>query len=345
MKWSQVRIPDVKRIVDRYNIINRTLDNDNAILAGFGTPTTAWINTAITKEGTLTPNIKKCYCWNTQSGSPDRTHFLCAGTGSIGVGDNGEGAYQKYGYTDIIFTTVNTCTLSSSNIIKTGSMGGNYTLSGNAVSGTITTPRYTLDNLQDVSYFLINDKVDTTNSIEYYYSTDDVNYIRIYFIDNPNKATEIFSKLGGITLPSGTEYIRFQIILKRNAGSTSSPTFNAIKFRYRKMPIYGVIDTRFSDVAIPAFLSSREAVQNAIEANEFGWVTRYPIRWRVGPESDVRNNDVIMFLKGEFINFRFEIKDLVIHAYGDSLQVLHKNFESRYIRDNKDLLGVINYLN
>jgi hypothetical protein len=345
MRWTQIRVPDVKRIVDRYNIINRALVNDKTILDGLGTPITGWRNTSLTRAGLYDPLVKKCYCWDEQKSQPDRSHFLCAGTGSLGQNKTGEGAFQKYGYTDIIFTTVSDCTLSSSSITKTGSMLGNYTLSGSATNENILTERFTLNNLKDVTYFLSNDTFDgTTNRVEYYYSLDDVTYTRISIVDNPDKATDIFNKLGTLVLPAGTEFIRFKIVLKKLATAVP-PKFNAIKFRYRKMENLGTIDNRFSDILIPAFLASREPVNSAVNQGEYGWTTSYPVIWWIGPELDVRNNDVVMFLKGSnYMNDRFEVKNMILYSYGEDLQVLHKNFESRYIRDNKDLLGVINYI-
>ena len=103
------------------------------------------------------------------------------------------------------------------------------------------------------------------------------------------------------------------------------------------------MDPRF-EIHIPAFLAAREQVTLEIKQGEFGWNTARPMRWWVLPEAYIENGDVIMFLQGEFRDQKYEIQNLTQHTHGPDLQVLHMNFESAFLRKNKDIIRIVDIL-
>lgn len=316
-------------------MLNRALVNNGVLIAGTGSPCTVWHNNAVDAFGISPKTATKCYCWDDQKGSPDRKHFLCGGNGYLP-------GWDKYGYKEIIFSTPHTCT-KTTNIVKTGTRGSAYSISGLSLTESITTERYTLDNFITVDYLLLNDTSDSNiNRITYQYSVDDINWITL--VTTTYTTSPVANKIATLVLPEGTEYIRFKIILLKKTTSSQSPTFNSLRFRYRNKKLLSEIDTRYSTVTIPAFLASRQPVTERIAGGKEGWITEYPLQWWVLPDTNIENYDVIMFLFGEFENVKFEVQGLMRYVYGKELQLLHKGFESKYIRDNNDLLGIVQYL-
>lgn len=334
MKWTSQRLPQIRNIIDRYKLYDRIAVNNLTLIQGFGSPCTIWNNVAITSTGSMSQNLTRCYCWDDQKTSPDKTHFLCFGSGFLG-------GYQKYGYNEIVFSTPSPYTPSSTSIVIGGTRGSTFMLSGTSLSESVTTERYHLDKFKEIDYFLANDDYDATQSrIEYQYSVDDATWVDIPvygYSESP-----IANRRGILSINEEIEYIRFRIILKKRFSNSASPKFNSIRFRYRNLLKLSEIDNRYN-INIPAFIASREPATQQIRQGNTGWESYFPIRWKTLPDALVENGDVIMFLNGEFSNLKFEVKELVRYTYGPSLQVLHRSFESVFVRDSKDLLGIVYY--
>jgi len=345
MRWSTERLPNVKKIMDNYGLLGRVLDRNQVKMSASGSPCTYWRNQAISQTSILPVGKTKCYCWSAPDGTatgadsqqsqPDRKHFLCSGAGYLP-------GYQKYGYTEIVLSTPSTLTKSSSDLVIGGTRGSAYTLSGSSLVATLTSERFALTTFKDVNYFLVNDVMDADkNRVEYEYSTNDTTWVSLTMTAYTN--SDVANRQATFTIPAGTQYIRFRVTLRKRTSAAPSPKWNSVRFRYRKFPTLYEIDPRFN-VQMPAFLAAREQQTKSIEATEYGWGVKFPLEWWVLPDADVQNVDVISFLQGHYSGYRFETKNLREFTYGSSLQVLHKSFESIYIRDKHDLMGIIHYL-
>lgn len=349
MRWGNPFRVDPRSVIDKYQIYNRVLNRNRAKMRGAGSPCTLFRNSAITLYGTAPEGLTKCYCWDKSGDSdndtevnsqPRRDHFLCMGTGYL------EG-YEKYGYETFVISTPSSLSFSSSDIMIGNDSKGEpnrIIISGSTLSESIETENFPLTNFQEVDYFLAKDKVDKdTNRINYYYSIDDGNsWIEIIMIDYDS------TKLGnrqssGFYLPIGTTQIKFKVELQKNGNSSPSPRFNSIRFRYRNHVNIYDMDPRF-EIHIPAFLAAREQVTLEITQGEYGWKTTRPLRWWVLPEANIEEGDVIQFLQGEFANQKYEVQNLTQHTHGPDLQVLHRDFESAFLRDNKDIIRVVDLL-
>jgi len=351
MRWSHPeKLPNIKTTMDRYGILPRIINRNRVKINAAGSPCTYWRNQSISALAKVpTEDIDKCYCWSdptedsngdAQRSQPDRRHFLCHGTGYLP-------GYQKYGYTEIVIGTPSAFTLTSDSLVITGNRNSTYTLSGRTTSEDLTSERITLTTFKEVEHILINDVMDLDqNQMEYYYSVNDVDWIELDdTADYTGLSPEyrIANKQAFLTLPEGTEYIRFRIRFRKRTTSSIPPKWNSLRFRYRKHPILSAMDPRFA-IDMPAFLAAREQESRVIEATEHGWTVKYPLNWWTLPEADIQNADVIMFLQGTYINYRFETTNLREFSYGENLQILHKAFESTMIRDEHALLGIIHYL-
>lgn len=349
------KLPDVRGIIDRYHIYERILDRNYVKLAGAGTPCTFYRNQSITPIGNLPKDGIKCYCWSTPTGDPnqkaqpDRSHFLCMGTGYISIYQNnsefaGIGGYQKYGYVEHTFSTVSGLTASSANIIIGGERNSSYSITGNSLSETLITNNLTLTRLKEVNYFLANDITDTitnNNRITYSYSLDNgTNWINLTMTDYT--ASKLANRIATFTLPINTEHIKFKITLQKRNTTSVSPKFNSIRFRYRNMFALKEIDPRF-DVNIPSFLAAREQQSQEISQGQYGWSTKYPLNFWTMPDANVENADLIKFLQGTYADYIFETSQVRKYTYGPFTQITHKGFEGGLLRDENDLLGIVHY--
>lgn len=353
MKHSHFdRLPNVLNIMNRYHILDRTVDRNAVKIRAAGTPCTYWRNMSITSLGKRPNNELKCYCWSddTQVSSPDKKHFLCAGTGIIGggsipgIGENlsAVGSYQKYGYVELIQATPSNLTKSSNNLIITGSRGSAYAISGSSQLETLTTERFSLYNFKEIDYILMNESIDADqNRIDYSYTIDDVTWIDLVLTDY--SSSPIANKQAELVLPEGTEYIRFRITFRKRYTTSQSPKWNSLRFRYRHHISLNEMDPRF-ETTIPAFLAARQPQSKVVEQGEHGWTMKFPVEWWVLPDADIQNSDIIMFLQGTYRNYRYQVNNLKEYVYGQNLQILHKDFTSNLIRDEDELLGIIHYL-
>lgn len=349
MRWGNPFRVDPRSVIDKYKIYNRILNRNRAKMRGAGSPCTLFRNSAITLYGTAPENLTKCYCWSKAddddnaieiNSQPRKDHFLCMGTGYLQ-------GYEKYGYETFVVSTPSDLTYSSSNIMIGKDSKGEpdrIIISGSSLTESVETENFTLTNFQEVDYFLAKDREDRdVNQINYYYSTDDgSSWTEITMIDYDT------TKLGnrqssGFSLPGGTTQIKFKIELRKNGSNNPSPRFNSIRFRYRNHVSIYDMDPRF-EIQIPAFLAAREQVTLEVTQGEYGWKTTRPMRWWVLPEARIEEGDVIQFLQGEFINQKYEIQNLVQHTHGPDLQILHRNFESAFLRDNKSIIRIVDLL-
>ena len=356
----QPRVSDPRAVIDRFQIYDRLLQKHQALFAGWGLPCQYFRNMAITPEGTIPKtSIVKCYCYSSpiEGGTavpnvqipqqPQRDHITCGGTGYIEVYDNNNnplgGSYQKYGYREHIFSTPSKLILDTKDIVISGTRGSNYTISGSSLNGTLTTERIPLTNLLDVNYFLANDEIDATSRVDYYYSTDDITWTQITMSTYPNQ--KIARRQGALTLSEGTEYIRFRITLRKKSINAPSPKWNFIKFRYRNMKTLREIDPSFT-IDIPSFLIIRQQQKVVVEGSTQGggWVTKYPLSFRTLPDATIENSDVLTFLQGTFKDYIFQVQDVIKNSYGPYSQILHRDFNAEYIRDDNDILKIAHLL-
>lgn len=357
MRWPTDRLPNVKTVMDRYRLLDRTLLRNREKINAAGSPCIYYKNMSLDVLGRFPANATKCYCWTTPDGTstqqvtPDRSHFVCMGTGMLGTPDQpGVGGYQRYGYEEIVFTTVHQFTKSSNNLIISGSRNSVISISGNSLAETFTTDRYSLPFFKEVDYFLINESIDSDkNRIDFQYSTDDITWNTLTLIDYTH--SRLANKQAFFQLPeytstgfTSTGGIRFRATLRKKTTLMPSPQFNCFRFRYRNQKNLCEIDERFLDITRPAFLAAREQQTKEIFQSEHGWSTRFPIKWWVLPEVALENEDVIRFIKGTFADQFFVAKNITKYTYGENLQILHRGFESGQIRDRNDILGIIFYL-
>jgi hypothetical protein len=351
MRWTTPVRVDPRSVIDKYHLYERTLNLLRAKMRGAGSPCTYFRNSAITLYGTEPEGLVKCYCWsksgddsnaNQIKSSPDRDHALCMGTGYL------EG-YQKYGYHHLVVSTPSDVTLSSNNIsVLTNSNGTPTAFSISSPTSTleyIDTENFILENFQDIDFFIARDSTDPAiNRVKYSYSIDNgISWSDITMIDY--SLTRFGNReSSGFILPVLTPQIKFRITLQKRTASSPSPSFNSIRFRYRYQPNLSYIDPRYSDITLPSFLASREQATLEVSQGEYGFTTRRPMRWWTLPEASIKNSDIIMFLAGEFENQKYEVSNLIQHTHGPSLQLLHRSFESSFLRDRQDIIRILDLL-
>lgn len=332
MRWTNTTRTNIRSVLDNKQIYNRILNTNRVLLNGFGSPCTLYKNSTISPHGTEVKGLTRCYCWNSQNNSPDRSHILCDGTGYL------EG-YQKYGYTEYTLSTPSTYSSMSSNIAIQADRRA-FVLSGSGTVGTIETTWLSLLNFKDVDYFLVADQtVPSDNRVRYYYTVDDINWVELVMSDTSDLLSN--KKASNFVLQEPfPSRIKFRIVLEKRTTTSPSPKFNSIRFRFRNHLTLKEIDKRF-DIHIPAFLASRQPPEDQITQGEYGWTVVKPVKWWVLPEVNVEESDVIEFLTGEFAKLRFRATKVVKYTHGPQLQILHREFESVLIRATEDVGGVL----
>ncbi|GEM_PF-3733669 len=336
MRWPIRSRTDVRAVIDRHLIYDFTISQLRVKMRGCGTPCTLYKNVANTLYGTAPSGETKCYCWDEEKAQPDRSHFLCLGTGYLG-------GYQKYGYEEFVVSTPSTVTKDDF-ITIAGDSGSLFTISSNTNrEGIITTERFTLTRCEAFDRFLINDRTDPTlNRITYYYSTDDINWNEIS--TSTYSTNNLANKQGTFTLTKGTQYIRFRIVMLKRTVTSPSPEFNSIRFRYRNQKNLIDIDPTYSAIDYPAFLAARDQERTEITEGPYGWATVRPLRWWVLPEVVIENFDIIQFLQGTFENQFYEVQQSTFHMHGPQLKMIHTDFITAYLRDKQDVVKIIQYL-
>ena len=340
MRWANGVRLDIYRLNDVYQVYNKEIMKNRALVDSYGTPATFYRNTALNNDGTFNPDTVKCYCWRdvttgkSSYSQPDRDHFLCMGTGVLS-------GYQKYGYKEVVYAVPNLTR--PSNTIVTGNRGSSISINNADLSAEIITEVIDISTARDVDYFLANDKVDLTqNRVEYFYSYNGTDWTQIDlepFPENPLGRIK-----GNFNLVEDENQIQFKIVLRKRNHSSPSPLFNSIRFRFRDKYRYNEIDPgRFPEIDIPAFLTVREQAKERIGQGEYGWRTEFPIKYWTLPEVSITNSGVLIFQHGAYVGEKFVVDNLVRHTFGKEQQILRSEFETVYIRKNNDLLNIANY--
>lgn len=336
MRWNSPRLPDVRRVTDKFNLYGHLVNKNRAIIVSNGAPATFWRNTGLKRDGSLNTDLTRCYCWDEEVSQPDKKHFLCAGTGFLG-------GYQKYGYNEIVTSTTSTLTKDAA-IITTGSRGSSLSLSGGAITGTVDTEKIYITDFIEIDYFLINEKTeDTNNRIKYYYTLDDATWTEINITDYTG--SKIANKQGDLSnITEIADFIKFRMVFQKRYTTSAAPMFNSIRFRYRNQLNLGVFDDRFSYIQVPSFLASKENTAIQLQQQELGLVTKYPLRFWTLPDAILWEGDIFSFLTGEFSDYKYEIKNVNPFMYGPQQIISHRSFDVAFIRDNNDLMGIAHHL-
>lgn len=337
MRWSNPVRVDIRGVIDRHQLYYRQININRAKMRGAGTPATYYRNTAITFYGTPPKDAIKCYCWGegTDKEQPNRSHPLCMGTGYLS-------GYQKYGYEELVISTPSNVTKSTNVVI---SDKNKFIISGSVTSiqETITTEVFQLSNFYGVDRLLVADAIEPDqNRVDYYYSVDGSPWVQLTF--ETYSSTRLGNKQAtNFSLYANPKTIQFRIILRKRVASAQSPRFNSLRFRYRNQLSLLEIDS-IHKIEIPAFLTSREQGPIVVEQGEFGWKTTQPFQWWVLPEAHIENGDIITFLKGEFKDQKYEVQELTPYTHGPEMIVTHRQFKANFVRDNKDIVPAIEFL-
>lgn len=338
MRWTSRQRTEIRGVIDKFQIYDHVISMLRTKMRGAGTPCTLFSNSAISFYGTAPEHLTKCYCWGNQENQPNRSHFLCLGTGYL------EG-YQRYGYEEIVVSTPSTVTKDAS-VITTQVSGDPevyFVISSPSVTqGIITTQSLSLTRCRAFDRFIVNDSTNSAqNSIRYYYTIDNNTWIEIPMTTyNTNK---LGTRQGTFTLPQGTESIKFRIVLQKRYANSPSPKFNSLRFRYRNQKTLVEMDPKF-DINEAAFLACREQQTIEVKQGAQGWETVRPLRWWTLPEVAIKDGDLIKFLTGFMSNQFYEVQSTTPHLHGPTTKLLHTSFESEYIRDPNDVIKIINLL-
>jgi len=338
MQWTQRARTDIRGVIDKFDIYGRVLAESRQKIRGAGAPCTYYENMSITYYGTAPKNATKCYCWDSQQTAPDRSHFLCLGTGYL------EG-YQKYGYKEHTLSTPSTFFAKDPAIIKTGDRGGVYALSSNTLlQADITFDKIMLHNFYEVDRFFVKQQEDLSiNEVQYFFTIDDITWIRIPIAAViGNTLADFVGTLSVFSIITPlTAWIKFRVRFRKRFATSASSQFNSIRFRYRNQLRLSDTDARYKYITIPSFLAAREQQTIEVTQSDTGWTTRRPLRWWVLPEVNIKDDDLIQFLAGSLASQFYIVTQLMPALHGPDLQVLHRDFESGFIRDKNDVIKVL----
>lgn len=338
MRWPNTYRHDPRRIIDGKNVYFQTIAKLKVKMSAGGTPCTYWKNTSLDEFGVFNTSTPKCWCYSDSSSQPNPRHPLCMGTGVLS-------GYQKYGYHEEVYAAPSLdFNLIKNSQIQISSSDYSMSIASNATDVELLSKPLPLKGVKAFDRFLIKDQCDpTNNNIEYYYSFDNLTWtkmaIAVYSVpDIANKSAVPF------LIPTTAENIYFKIKFRKRVVAASSPILQYFKFRYRTMRTLISIAPRYA-INEPAFLAAREQQKVIVEGGDQGWETKYPITWWVLPEVDITSNDVIQFYCGRYKDRKFYVNWFQPRLVGPEMMQTSTTFETKFIRDNKDLMGIISYLN
>jgi len=342
MRWPGTYRHDPRGIIDSFGLYAQVLNLNRVKMQGAGTPCTYYNNTAWDEFGNYNKNSIRCYCWKEGAAHPDHKHFLCMGTGVLS-------GYQKYGYREEVFAfpskEAGDLTTSSAIIgrVNSESIQDSFQISSNLLEGDCFTKRIVMERFLSVDRFIAMDNADITNNkVEYSYSLNNVDWIPI--VMEPYIRTKLGNKQStGFSLPEGTTEIWFRIKLRKKTAAAPSPAWHSIRFRYRKMRTLFDIYPRHI-INEPSFLVGREQTITELKKGNLGAEIRYPQRFWVLPEVNITNTDVIEFYNGPWAYKKFLIKNVERRLHGPEQFETSKIFETDVIRDNTDVMGILDYL-
>lgn len=337
MRWTNTYRHDPRRIIDNKNIYFQTIERLKVKMLAGGTPCTYWKNTSLDMFGIFNTSATRCFCYQKGSSQPDPRHALCMGTGVLS-------GYQKYGFYEEVYASPSI----GSTIIKNpqaqvSSTDYSVSIAGNVLEVELLTQPVELTGEKVFDHVLISDICDNTNNtVEYYYSFDNATWTKmtlaVYNVSPlANKTAKAFN------IPNTATKIWFKIKLRKRILAASSPSFNWMRFRYRKMRTLRSIAPRYT-IDEPAFLSCREQQKIIVEGGEQGWETKYPVIWWALPEVDISSNDVIEFYNGKYKGRKFYIHWFEPRFVGPEMMQTSTSFETKLIRDDNDLSGILSYL-
>lgn len=318
MKWTKPFRKDFKTFIDSEHLIDQIIARDETLLEAQGAPMTCWF-----RYRNDDPRAgARCFCYPREKASPDSRHKLCFGNGYL----NG---YQKYGYVTKTWASSDT-TLTLNNVVvqSSGTSPGllNDILSlKSGTTGTITTPFVPLTNFISHSFFeSVQNTVTGVSSVSYQYSFDGMVWN---------------STSTGLVVPS-TGQIQFRATLSRININVKLPYVNYFRYRFQNLPTLASVDSRFPLATIPAFFGSRSMAVREIAQVGAGFQTVWPTRyWSIVPP--IEEGTIGMFLYGNFAGLRYEAINLKLSTMGDLQTILHREWETRFIRDYEDVSGIL----
>ena len=336
---------DPRALVDMHRTAEAVWNRHRVILRTIGTPITVFYITGKDQKiinGNLVPP-QPCFCAVDRNGkpqNPDRDHQVCYGTGVLP-------GWERYGYkSHVITTTSYGLTLSGSRAVPDPQNRlSAFALNDGALSGTIVTPDYPLENFLEFTQWVFKEAVDRENNRnEYEYSIDSgVTWIPIP-IDFSNKLNpvvdmSVFPQPGDVVTT-----IRFRITQRKRVAAASSPLFGYIKFKYRNMHSLAEIDDGFKEINIPATLMAYQNNPFSLTQGNSGmYVEQKPVWWTL-PESRISNGDVIMYLLGHRRGRMYMCSDVEERTYMKYASPMSISFQTKYIQNEQSDMGVVKYL-
>lgn len=94
----------------------------------------------------------------------------------------------------------------------------------------------------------------------------------------------------------------------------------------------------------PAFLVSRNQAQTLIKGGQSGVALINDQKFWVLPEVNIKDADIIEYYNGPWAHRKFIVEGMERHLHGPEQIEISKFFNSKIIRDNTDLQGIISYL-
>ena len=342
MRWPGNIRHDPRSIIDNYRLYELAISHNRVKMQGEGTPGTYYSNTSIDEFGVFNTSAVKCYCYNSSANAqPNPRHYLCMGTGVLS-------GYQKYGYMEHVFAmpsaAVGDLTVPTSLVTFTSSSNDiGYQISSTDLSVDILSKAIPVSNLLAADRFIVQDTCDIANNkVEYYYSTDNINWT-LLVLDTYTR-----SKLGNkyatnFVLSPGTTNVWLRIRLRKRSATAASPVWYSVRFRYRQMRTLVDIYPRHK-IQEPAFLVSRSQNITTIKNGQDGVILSNDQKFWVLPEVNIKNVDVIEYYNGPWAHRKFVVENMERHLHGPEQIEISKFFNSKVIRDNTDLNGIISYL-
>jgi len=315
---------DPKGVIDKNHIFDRIIDRNENILKSSGTPMTLW---------KYFPFGPECTC------KKDKMCKTCYGTGFL----NG---YQKYGYYTYTFSSNSVGRddrygLNLTNVMLVD-LPGRHSKAFKLTSGTtgfIETNWIPASQTKEHAYIKSMIFTPENTSVTYAYTIDGVNYTSIFDLQIP------------IDIPV-TDNVKFRITLSRTSINYPSPALNLIRYRARIKDEYQVYDSkkhyggfwnddnRFDETNIPAFLASKQVMNRNYKMSQEGTTVRFEPKYWALPDVKITERDIGMFLQGNHQNKRFEFQQITTSEHGENNRVLHTDWLSRFIFDDKDVLGI-----
>jgi hypothetical protein len=332
---------DPRYIIDTHRTFEQAVGRHRTLLTSLGTPITVFHREGdkhLNVNGTFNEPVK-CYCTNDVGGkikNPDPDHGLCYGTGVFP-------GYERFGYSSLIIAnpTPNLVLTNTMSNLNAQNRTAGFILAGVSSTGTVETPDYPVTDFKAVTYFRIREAVNLEeNRNEYFFSTDSgATYTQIpinYSTQQPVPDLSVF--------PTTMTQIRFRVILKKRAATSSTPVFTYLKFRYRNQYFLSEVDDRFKEITLPATLASYSISPQVMKQWDSGLtIDQDPIWWTL-PDSKIKNGDVLLYLLGHNQGKMYIARETEVRTYGKYALPLSITFKVKLIQSEGDAMGITKYL-